>query len=188
GVDARGAGIPVTLRMLEAGDAAAFQALRLRGLRESPSAFGSTYEEEADRPLDDVAAHLALRAEGDDVVFGAFDGDVLVGVAGMRRPRNRKGRHRGGVWGMYVAPEARGRGVGGALLRAIVDHARTVEGLDRLELGVETTNAAARALYLAFGFVPYGVQPDAYRDDGVSWDSELMSMRIGDAADPGRGG
>lgn len=172
----------MTLRLLSAADAPAYQALRLRGLRESPSAFGSTYDEEADRPMDEIAAQLALGADGDDVVFGAFDdGDALVGVAGMRRPRNRKGRHRGGVWGMYVAPEARGRGVGRALLRMIVDHARTVQGLDRLELGVETTNAPARALYRALGFVPYGVQPDAYRDAGQSWDAELMSMAIGDA-------
>lgn len=167
------------VRVLDAGDAAAFQALRL--LRESPSAFGSTYEEEADRPLDDLAAHLALGAHGEDVVFGAFHGGALMGVAGMRRAGNRKGRHRAGVWGMYVAPEARGTGVGRALLRAVLDHARALEGLDRLELGVETTNAAARALYRAFGFIPYGVQPDAYRADGQSWDSELMSMRVGEA-------
>lgn len=170
----------MNLRMLTADDAAAYQALRLRGLRESPSAFGSSYEEEVDRPLEVVAQRLS--GAPDAATFGAWDETgALVGIGAVRREPQRRARHRAGVFGMYVAPEARGRGVGRALLQAIVDHARTIDGLDRLELGVESTNVPARALYRAFGFVAYGVQPDAYRADGQSWDSELMSMSLADA-------
>jgi GNAT superfamily N-acetyltransferase len=108
------------IRPLDAADAAAFQALRLRGLREVPGAFGSTYEEEAGVPLDEVAARLARGAEREDVVFGALDGKgVLVGVAGLRRDSHRKARHRAHVWGMYVAPEARGRGLGRLLNKTL---------------------------------------------------------------------
>lgn len=169
------------VRRLGAGDADAFQGLRLRGLRESPEAFGSSYEEEAGRPLDAVAERLAGAAGS--VVFGAFgqDGDLL-GIGGLHRQTQRKAHHRAGIWGMYVVPEARGRGVGRAVLRALVDHARTLDGVHRLELGVETTNTPARALYLAAGFTPYGVQPDAYRADGRSYDSELMTLALEDAA------
>ncbi|HVH12615.1 MAG TPA: GNAT family protein [Longimicrobium sp.] len=52
--------------------------------------------------------------------------------------------------------------------------------MHRLELGVETTNTAARALYLTAGFTSYGVQPDAYRADGQSYDSELMTLALDD--------
>jgi ribosomal protein S18 acetylase RimI-like enzyme len=162
--------------MLTADDAAAFQALRLRGLRESPSAFGSSYEEEVDRPPEVVAARLS--GAPDAAAFGAFDeAGALVGIGAVRREPQRRARHRAGVFGMYVAPEARGRGVGRALLRALADHARA-QGVERLELGVEADNAAARALYLAFGFTTYGVQPDAYRDGGRSRDAELMTMAL----------
>jgi ribosomal protein S18 acetylase RimI-like enzyme len=167
----------VTIRMLGPADAAAFKSLRLRGLRESPEAFGSTYEEEADRPIEEAGERLARGP--DDAVYGAVDDDgALVGVAGLHRPGNRKGRHRAGIWGMYVAPEARGHGLGRALLQALADHARTLDGVHRLELGVTTTNTPARELYRAFGFVTYGIQPDAYRADGVSWDSELMTLAL----------
>lgn len=78
------------IRPLDAANAAAFQALRLRGLRESPEAFGSTYEEEAGVPLDEIAAGLARGAEREDVVFGAVDdAGVLMGVACGRRARRR---------------------------------------------------------------------------------------------------
>ncbi|HEX6911540.1 MAG TPA: GNAT family N-acetyltransferase [Longimicrobium sp.] len=168
------------LRMLTADDAAAYQALRLRGLRESPSAFGSSYEEEVDRPLEVVAQRLSGAPEA--AVVGAFGEDgALAGIGAVRREPQRKARHRAGIFGMYVAPEARGRGVGRALLRALVDHARSLDGVDRLELGVESTNAAARALYLAVGFTTYGVQPDAYRDGERAWDAELMTMALREA-------
>lgn len=167
----------MTIRRLTAADVDAYQALRLRGLRESPSAFGSTYEEEVDRPLEAVVERLC--SPGDSAVFGAFDGEgTLLGMGGVHREAKLKSLHRASIWGMYVVAEARGRGLGRALLRALVDHARTVEGLDRLELGVEATNTAARALYHAFGFVTYGVQPDAYRAGGRSFDAELMSMAL----------
>jgi ribosomal protein S18 acetylase RimI-like enzyme len=167
-----------TIRILTEDDAAAFQALRLSGLRESPAAFGSTYENEVDTPLQQIVTQLAGGAGGEDVVFGALDDDgVLVGVAGMRRGTTLKTQHRGGVWGMYVAPEARGRGVGRALVSAIIEHARSL-GMERLVLGVETTNQPARALYHALGFVTYGIEPQAYRLDDEYWDSELMTLTL----------
>lgn len=165
------------VRPLAPADAEDFRALRLRGLRENPEAFGSTYDEEADRPLQPTADLLA-GATG-SFVCGAFGDDgVLAGIGGVHRERKRKTRHRAGIWGMYVVPGARGRGVGRALLRALVEHAREMGGVHRLELGVTTTNTAARGLYHAFGFVSYGVQPDSHRAGGQSWDTELMTMAL----------
>jgi ribosomal protein S18 acetylase RimI-like enzyme len=170
-----------SIRILGAEDAAAYQALRLRGLREAPEAFGSSYEEEVDRPLEMIAQRLAGRGAIESVAFGAFDeGGALVGVGGFYRESHRKARHRATVVGMYVAPEARGRGMGRALLEAVVAHARSIEGVHRLDLGVTTTNTAARELYRAFGFVSYGIQPDAYRADGQSYDTELMTLALED--------
>lgn len=168
------------IRILTADDAAAYQALRLRGLRESPAAFGSTYESEVDTPLEQIAERLARGAGREDVMFGAFDdvGGALVGLAGLGRQTGRKTRHRAGVWGMYVAPEARGRGVGRALMEALIAHARTLDGVERLTLGVEGGNESARALYQSLGFVTYGNEPQAYALDGQYWDSELMSLDL----------
>ncbi len=44
------------IRTLNAGDAAAYQELRLRALRESPTAFSASWADEADRSIADVAA------------------------------------------------------------------------------------------------------------------------------------
>jgi ribosomal protein S18 acetylase RimI-like enzyme len=52
---------------------------------------------------------------------------------------------------LAVAPEARGRGVGRALLRAVIDRARAA-GVRRLLLSTQTTMLAAQHLYTEAGF------------------------------------
>jgi ribosomal protein S18 acetylase RimI-like enzyme len=66
--------------------------------------------------------------------------------------------HRDTAWliSMWVAPEARGKGVGNALAEAVIECART-SGATRLLLDVADDNRQAIALYARKGFVPNGV-------------------------------
>ncbi|MEP3045219.1 MAG: GNAT family N-acetyltransferase [Roseibium sp.] len=57
--------------------------------------------------------------------------------------------------GIFVAPDARGAGIGSALLDAICQRAMD-DGLSRLRLDVIDTNARAQALYERCGFEPKG--------------------------------
>lgn len=57
------------------------------------------------------------------------------------------------VHDLAVVPQARGRGIGRALLRAIEEEARQC-GCCRLTLEVRADNAVARRLYQDFGFDP----------------------------------
>ena len=98
------------LRRLTPSDAPAYQALRLAALRECPTAFSSSYEDECDTPLSAIAAQMAPDSGRNR--FGAFDGDELVGVVGVGREGPYKLRHKGFVGGMVVAPAWRNKGVG----------------------------------------------------------------------------
>lgn len=66
--------------------------------------------------------------------------------------------HRFLLDGICVAPAARGRGVGSALLDAICDEARA-RGYPAVRLDVVDTNARARALYERYGFRAVGTTP-----------------------------
>lgn len=59
--------------------------------------------------------------------------------------------------GIFVGENARGQGVGQALLKAIVEEARS-QGLDAVRLDVIDTNPRARQLYERFGFKAIGIQ------------------------------
>jgi len=56
---------------------------------------------------------------------------------------------------MWVAPEARGKSIGAALIAAVVDWARR-QGFDRLLLDVADDNIPAISLYARKGFEPTG--------------------------------
>ena len=77
------------------------------------------------------------------------------------------------IWGMWVAPEARRRGVGTQLLDRSRDWSWEA-GAERLSLWVVATNAAAYALYERAGFQPTGVsQPLRSHPD---FDERLMEL------------
>lgn len=83
------------------------------------------------------------------VLLAARDGDRLLGVGALTGIGNGHGE----LKSMHTAAEARGRGVGRAVLNALIDMARA-QGLTRLSLetGSAPAFAAARALYAAHGF------------------------------------
>jgi GNAT superfamily N-acetyltransferase len=133
-------------------DWSVFREIRLRSLLDTPGAFGSTYGEESsqtERAWRDWAA--GRWRGGTAVVFaGRADDETLVGTAtGAEYEAEPSTGH---VYAMWVAPDARGAGVGRALLDAVVAWAQD-RGCGRLALTVTETNAAARAFYGACGFI-----------------------------------
>jgi len=170
------------VRQLTARDAAPYQALRLRGLLESPTAFSASYSDEADRSLSEIEKRVTPAPDGSRCTFGAFVGDQLVGILTFIRPERAKLRHCAELAGMYVAPEFRRRGLGGALVDAALVHARSLSGVRQLKLAVNAANLAARSLYQSRGFTCVGVEPEAMCIDGRYYDEELYILRIPGAA------
>ena len=110
--------------------APAFAALRLRGLMEHPPHFGEDITEFAATALETHRQRLAFLPEN-AIVYGAFLDGEMVGIGGLyRRAGRRKVRHRAELFGMYVQPQVRRRGIGQALLRALVHHARDIKEVE----------------------------------------------------------
>ncbi|MEP6504088.1 MAG: GNAT family N-acetyltransferase [Betaproteobacteria bacterium] len=166
----------MNIRRLQARDAAAFQALRLAALLDTPEAFASSHDEEKDLPLAEVARRFDDRPG--HAVFGAFDGDALLGMVGVAREARAKMAHKAHVWGMYVGGAARGHGVARHLMEAVLALARATPGVAKLTLSVDAANVAAIALYESLGFVVYGREADAMRiGDDVRNDLQ-MSLQL----------
>lgn len=169
-----------TIRRLGEHDAEAYAALRRAALLESPLAFGAS-------PADDfVSTPGAVREQlggGPDwVLLGAFSPPPpaeLVGAVGVVRDRHLKGRHKVHLWGMYVVPAHRGKGVAAALLQAALGHARSLPGVTWVHLGVSEAAPAARRLYERAGFEVWGTEPEALRHGGRVVGEHHMALRVG---------
>lgn len=160
------------IRRLVPPDAAGFRALRLEALLRHPEAFGDSHAEAIARAPAESEALIAQPPPA--AILGALEaGEALLGMAGLAVSRHAKQRHKGLVWGVYVTPAARGRGLGRGLLGAVVQAGREA-GLEQLQLSVTAENAAAMAVYAGLGFRPYGLErralrlgPAQYRDEAL---------------------
>ena len=116
-------------------------------------------------------------AEPTDGAFSliAFVNDEAVGQSGLYTFPNYPRRRHVGQIGMGVRDDWQGKGVGSALMQAMIDLADKWLNLSRLELEVYTDNEAAIHLYKKFGFVTEGTHHQfAYRD-GVFVDVHAMA-------------
>lgn len=166
------------VRQLGPTDRDAYFRLRLRGLKAHPESFGQSYEEAVAKGASQHDAMLqgARAAEGDFLLGAYASPDTpLIGVVGLLRSQRDKERHKAAVIGMYVAPEAAGRGVGRALLNELLARAAQIEGLQQIQLMVGSQNEAARRLYESLGFCKYGCEVGALNVGGVFHDADLMA-------------
>ena len=152
----------ILIRKIMLEEAAQLRDLRLASLQDTPDAFASSFEEEQYWTAEFYAERQ--RAQPDNFIVGAFDGEHLVGMAGFFRERFRKTRHVGIVWGMYVAPDYRRRHLAEQMLTFLIDEARMVPGIEQLHLGVVSTLSAAQALYEKCGFTLFGEEKNAMKD------------------------
>lgn len=168
----------VQVRLLSPADAAAYQPVRLRSLQEHPEAFSASYEGEVTRSLDTVAARLETTPDG--FMLGAWQGDSLVGIVGLYRSPGIKVRHRAIVGGMYVASAVRGQGIGTALMRTLIEQAKSMAYLEEIILAVTVGNAGARSVYCAVGFTPSHFEKCYLKVGDCYYDLEWMTLRLVD--------
>lgn len=123
--------------------------VRLAMLLDTPRAYGSTFAREAAFTDEQWRARLAGAAS-----WLAFRGDLPVGSVTLVR-FEEQAPDEACLVAMWVAPHARGTGVGDALVGALLDHARS-GGLRRVTLEVADENLAAISFYQRMGFVRTG--------------------------------
>jgi len=164
----------IAIRRLAQGDPtdlADYRDIRLEALRDSPEAFGSSFEAENAQPLNWFADRL-----GSATVLGAFYGSDVVGIAGFAIQQGQKRAHKGLLWGMYVRPAARKSGVGRQLIEAILEIAR--QQVELIQLTVVRDNERARKLYASLGFIEYGLEKNALKQNGRYYDEFLMARAL----------
>ena len=159
-------GVRAGLRQLEADDWPAVRDIFRQGIRSGLA----TFEVEAPSWEDwDAAHHTEHR-------LVAEIGDRIVGWATLAPVSSR--RVYGGVTedSVYVADDAQGQGIGGALLSALVAAAEAA-GIWTIEAGIFPENGASIAVHQRCGFRIVGVREKLGRRDGLWRDVLLLERR-----------
>lgn len=169
--------MPTTMiRQLAAPDAAAFSALRREVTADDPVPMGLTLEEELTRPLGGFREQLSFPEP--NAAFGAFIGSELVGTAAIAwTSKFASSRHKVTLWGTFVSPRYRRRGLARALVARAIARARA-NGVRRINLTVFLPNEPALQLYQSLGFVVCGAEPEAVRIGDTYHDGQFMSLLL----------
>ena len=162
---------PAVIRRATVAEAAAIADIHNQGIAER----SATLDTEP-RTAADVAVKLAVQGRHPVLVAVDVD-DRVLGWAGLGDYRPRACYAGIGEFSVYLDRDARGRGLGRALLAALVDAARGL-GYWKLVSRVFTFNAASLAMCRACGFREVGVYEKHGRLDGRWLDVVIVERLI----------
>ncbi|MGG0413321.1 N-acetyltransferase family protein [Peribacillus simplex] len=95
-----------------------------------------------------------LENERETIIVAAINGEVI-GWIGFQSENRKRMSHKGS-FGIMIRKNFRGMGIGKDLVQALLDWAETNPLIEKVSLGVFSTNHRAIALYKSMGFVEEG--------------------------------
>ena len=165
------------IRLFTEQDAQTLWNLRMMALETDPGSFVDSPEELRAMSVEEFAARL--RADhAENFIVGAFEQGAAVGMVGCYQEVPLKRRHKAWIWGVFVAPAARGRGIANSLMQAAIQRAKTIPGVEMLLLTVAVNQPAPRKLYASLGFRSFGVEPRGLKIGNDSHDEENMVLEF----------
>lgn len=160
----------IAIRPISPHEWSLYRDTRLRALQDSPDAFGSTWEAEAQTTDARWSERITSAAAGNtDRALFAFNGEDVCGLVWCKLSATEPGV--ANIYQMWVAPAARGLGVGRSLMSHALAWAKD-RGTLYVRLGVTDIDSPAMYLYESLGFFPVG-EATPLREG-----SELMSRTM----------
>ena len=115
----------------------------------------------------------------EDFTLGAFSqSGELIGTVSFSQYPLEKMRHKGRLFGMYVAKEGSGRGLGRALLQAALRRAGENPSIEQIDLECVASNLRARQLYESEGFEAFSLERDATKSGEDFQDEVRMALKL----------
>jgi ribosomal protein S18 acetylase RimI-like enzyme len=128
-------------------------------------------------PVEETKSFVKAIEKNNSAQFYALDGETVIGWCDIL-PKPFEGLRHVGTLGMGILSEYRRRGIGKKLLELTIEHAKTVNGMEKVELEVFKSNASAVRLYRKMGFKKEGERKRSRKLDGRYDDIVLMGKFI----------
>jgi ribosomal protein S18 acetylase RimI-like enzyme len=170
-------GCGVEIRLFTQQDAQTLWDLRMLALETDPWSFVDSPEELRRMSIEEFAERLKDN-DAANFIYGAFEGGSAVGMVGFYQEVPMKRRHKGWIWGVFVAPAARGRGVARKLMQATIERSKSLPELDMILLTVSASQPIPRRLYESLGFRSFGIEPKGLKIGNEAKDEENMVLEF----------
>jgi RimJ/RimL family protein N-acetyltransferase len=136
----------IQIRKLLPKESNAYREIRLQCLKNFPNNFTSNYPEEKTKAKLFFQPYIE-QSNLDNFVIGAFYNNQLVGISGFKRYERKKIDHRGIIIQVYVNPEYQGKNIGYNIIKATLQEAFKIKGIEQIEIDVIASNEKAANIY-----------------------------------------
>jgi ribosomal protein S18 acetylase RimI-like enzyme len=151
------------------------RAIRLEALQSEPAAYSASYEDVLARLDEEWRRRLA---DNHNVYLLAKAHSRAIGMVGGYLGSDDSDDSVTVVFGMYVAREYRGQGIGRLLLASLIDRLSALPQITTIRLRVTETREPARRLYQAVGFQVVGKPEDGIVVNDRRYDELIMELRV----------
>ncbi|QGF23751.1 GNAT family N-acetyltransferase [Raineyella fluvialis] len=169
---------PVIVRDAVPADAAACAAIYAPYVRDTTITF-----EETPPSVEEMAGRMARAARQWAWLVAEVDGEVL-GYAYAGRFKERVAFRWSSETSIYLAPDARGKGLGRVLYTALLDRL-TERGYRRAVAVITQPNETSMAMHRSFGFTQVGLLPSIGFKHGAWRDVAWLVRSLGEGPVPG---
>ena len=167
------------IKKLSPSDAVAFLDIRLIALRESPDSFIIDISEEEKETAQSILPRIYDENQPSEIfVIGAFEQGQLIGTSAFERETRYKLRHKGTLWGVFILPNYRKRGIARILVQKTIDTAKEIFELN--QINIEVSGEFQRKFYESLGFVLWGVEKNGTKTDEnyLTWTHMVLNLRV----------
>lgn len=159
-----------------------YKTIRLEALKNNPTAYSTTYDEALEYSDDEWRRRITRGTRGAkqdcSLYLFAYDGEKVVGMVGAFWEDKSVLRHKAEVFGVYLNPEYREKGIGKRLLEAVLIEIKKNVQFTKIVLGVNASNSSALNLYESLGFKKSGKYVKEFLHNGVYSDEIVMEMLL----------
>lgn len=163
-----------TIRKLTEDDWREFSRIRLKALATDPNVFGSNYEREKDTPEDDW--RKTLRSE-ETAVFLIYDDETPIGITCIGIDRNDATKKTALLWGSWLAPEFRGKGLSELMYQARIDWAKRQPTVEKIIVSHRASNLSSKFANQKHGF-KFTHKKEKLWTDGITEDDVCYELVI----------
>jgi RimJ/RimL family protein N-acetyltransferase len=150
-----------SIRQLHEHDWRELSEVRLKALRSDPHVFGSNYA--AESQLSEEEWRNKLRSD-DSAIFCVFAGETPIGMTGISVLREDETKRTALLWGSWLEPEFRGKGLSELMYKARIDWAKAHPTIERIIVSHRASNVASKHANQKHEFVFTGTHEKIWSD------------------------
>lgn len=174
----------VSIRQLTENDWREFSRIRLKALQTDPNVFGSNYEKELQMTETDWKRRFHPY---DSAIFLVFENEMPIGMTCIGVDRDDATKKSALLWGSWLAPEFRGKGLSKLMYQARIDWAKKHSTIERIIVSHRASNVASKYANQKHGFIETHklekIWTDGATEDEIFYELKIKPCEKNRAAD-----